>query len=58
MTMWSRHTAFSLKADGPAIIAVNPGSMLGSKIVKQACGVADGDLRTGADNLCRAVLAE
>jgi NAD(P)-dependent dehydrogenase (short-subunit alcohol dehydrogenase family) len=58
MTMWSRHMAFSLEADGPAIIEVNPVSMLGSKIVKQACGVADGDLRIGADNLCRAALAE
>ena len=58
ITMWSRSMALSLKDDGPAIIAVNPGSMLGSKMVKQAYGVAGGDLRIGAEILCRAALAE
>jgi hypothetical protein len=50
--------ALSLKDDGPAIIAVNPRSMLGSKMVKQAFGVAGGDLRIGADILCRAALED
>ncbi|MEE4380130.1 MAG: SDR family NAD(P)-dependent oxidoreductase, partial [Candidatus Competibacteraceae bacterium] len=45
ITMWSRSMALALKDDGPAIIAVNPRSMLGSKMVKQAYGVAGGDLR-------------
>ena len=58
LTMWSRTMALSLKDDGPAIIAVNPRSMLGSKMVKQAFGVAGGDLRIGADILCRAALAD
>ncbi len=58
LTMWSRHMALSLKDDGPAIIAVNPASMLGSKMVKQAFGVAGGDLRIGADILCRAALSD
>lgn len=58
ITMWSINVALSLKGDGPAIIAVNPGSMLGSKMVKQAYGVAGGNLRIGADILCRAALAE
>jgi NAD(P)-dependent dehydrogenase (short-subunit alcohol dehydrogenase family) len=49
LTMWSRNMALSLKNDGPAIIAVNPRSMLGSKMVKQAYGVAGGDLRIGAE---------
>ena len=56
LTMWSRTMALSLKDDGPAIIAVNPGSMLGTKMVKQAFGVAGGDLRIGAEILCRAAL--
>ena len=51
LTMWSRSLALSLEDDGPAIIAVNPGSMLGSKMVKQAFGVAGGDLRIGAEIL-------
>ncbi|MEQ8357791.1 MAG: SDR family NAD(P)-dependent oxidoreductase [Kiloniellaceae bacterium] len=58
LTMWSRVLALSLKDRGPAIIAVNPGSMLGSKMVKQAFGVAGGDIRIGAEILCRAALAD
>ena len=55
--MWSRDIALSLKDDGPAIIAVNPGSMLGSKMVKDAFGVAGGDIRIGAEILTRAALS-
>ena len=58
LTMWSRSLALSLENDGPAIIAVNPRSMLGSKMVKQAYGLAGGDLRIGAEILCRAALAD
>ncbi len=58
LTMWSRSMALSLKDEGPAIIAVNPGSMLGSKMVKEAYGVAGGDLRIGAEILCRAALSD
>ena len=58
ITMWSRSMALSLKDDGPAIIAVNPRSMLGSKMVKLAYGVAGGDLRIGAEILCRAALSD
>ena len=58
LTMWSRHLALSLKDEGPAIIAVNPGSMLGSKMVKDAYGVDGGDIRIGADILSRVALAD
>jgi NAD(P)-dependent dehydrogenase (short-subunit alcohol dehydrogenase family) len=58
LTMWSRSLALSLKASGPAIIAVNPGSMLGSKMVKDAFGVDGGDIRIGADILRRAALED
>jgi hypothetical protein len=50
--------ALALADDGPTIIAVNPGSLLGSKMVKEAFGVAGGDLRIGAEILCRAALAD
>ncbi|MEO0539550.1 MAG: SDR family NAD(P)-dependent oxidoreductase [Cyanobacteria bacterium P01_A01_bin.105] len=56
LTMWSR--VLALKQESPAIIAVNPGSMLGTKMVKQAFGVAGGDIRIGADILTRAALAD
>ena len=57
ITMWSRVMAQELK-DGPAVIAVNPGSLLASKMVKQGFGVAGNDLRIGADILTRAALSE
>lgn len=56
ITMWSRNIAMSLKDKGPAIIAVNPGSKLGTKMVKEAFGVAGRDICTGAEILCRAAL--
>lgn len=57
LTMWSRTMALSLKDDGPAVIAVNPGSLLGTKMVKQAFGVAGKDIRIGAEILIHAALA-
>jgi len=58
LTMWSRALALSLGEAGPAIIAVNPRSLLGSKMVKEAYGMDGADLRIGADILCRAALSE
>jgi len=58
LTMWSHSLALSLKDCGPTIIAINPGSMLGSKMVKQAFGVTGGDLRIGAEILTRAALTD
>jgi len=57
-TMWSRSLAPSLQDHGPAVVAVNPGSMLGSKMVRQAYGVDGGDIRIGAKILSRAALAD
>lgn len=58
ITMWTAAMAESLGNDGPMIVAVNPASMLGSKMVKEAYGVDGGDLRIGADILCRAALSD
>lgn len=58
LTMWSRSMALSLGGGGPAIIAVNPGSMLGTKMVAEAYGVAGADVGVGADVLFRAALAD
>ena len=58
LTMWSRQMALQLGANGPSIIAINPKSFLGSKMVKQAYGVAGGNLQIGADILVRAVLSD
>ncbi|WP_026970414.1 SDR family NAD(P)-dependent oxidoreductase [Aliagarivorans marinus] len=60
LTIWSRVIGLKNQQDqrGPLVVAVNPASMLGSKMVKDAFGVAGGDLRVGADILCRAALSE
>jgi NAD(P)-dependent dehydrogenase (short-subunit alcohol dehydrogenase family) len=58
ITMWSRTMALSLKDDGPAIIAVNPGSLLGTKMVKDAFDVAGKDIGIGAEILTRLSLEE
>jgi len=56
LTMWSRNLALSLNGNGPAIIAVNPGSLLATKMVKDAYGVGGSDINIGADILVRAAL--
>lgn len=55
ITIWSAALAKDLP-DGPAIIAVNPGSLLASKMVKEGFGVAGNDLNVGADILMSAAL--
>ena len=56
ITMWSRDLAARLP-DGPIVVAVNPGSLLASKMVKEGFGVAGNDLSIGAEILYRAALA-
>jgi NAD(P)-dependent dehydrogenase (short-subunit alcohol dehydrogenase family) len=58
LTMWSRMLGLKLKSTGPMLVSVNPKSLLGSKMVKQAYGIAGGDIRLGADILVRATLSE
>ena len=58
ITMWSRSTALSLNNAGPMIVAVNPGSLLASKMVKEGFGMAGKDIGIGADILTRAALSD
>ncbi len=57
ITIWTQELA-RLHPDGPVFVAVNPGSLLASKMVKEGFGVAGNDLTIGADILCRAALSE
>jgi NAD(P)-dependent dehydrogenase (short-subunit alcohol dehydrogenase family) len=57
ITMWSRHLADELPA-GPSVVAVNPGSLLATKMVKEGFGVAGNDISIGADVLTRAALSD
>ncbi|MEM1262029.1 MAG: SDR family NAD(P)-dependent oxidoreductase [Pseudomonadota bacterium] len=57
ITMWTRHLAAQLGSNGPVIVAVNPASLLGSKMVQEAYGIAGGDIGVGADMLIEAALS-
>jgi NAD(P)-dependent dehydrogenase (short-subunit alcohol dehydrogenase family) len=57
ITMWSHSMALAHK-DGPAFIAVNPGSLLATKMVKEGFGMAGKDIRIGADILIRTALSD
>ncbi|MCH9670349.1 MAG: SDR family NAD(P)-dependent oxidoreductase [Gammaproteobacteria bacterium] len=56
LTMWSHALGLSVQGQGPAIVAVNPGSLLASKMVRQAFGIAGKDIQIGADILAQAAL--
>ena len=57
ITMWSRAMA-QAHPDGPMVVAVNPGSLLASKMVVEGFGVAGNDINIGADILVRAALSD
>jgi len=57
ITMWTREMAHDL-AEGPIVVAVNPGSYLASKMVKEGFGMVGNDLGIGADILTRAALSD
>ena len=57
ITIWTQEFA-AHHPEGPTAIAVNPGSLLASKMVKEGFGVAGHDLRIGADILCETALSD
>ncbi|WP_413701858.1 SDR family NAD(P)-dependent oxidoreductase [Psychromonas sp. KJ10-10] len=58
ITMWSRQMSLILGKEGPIVVAINPKSLLGSKMVKQGYGIAGGNLQLGADILVKASLSD
>lgn len=56
ITMWSKHLADEMKqkGSGVVVVAVNPGSMLATNMVKNAFGVSGGSVRVGAQIIARA----
>lgn len=58
ITMWSFALANLIAGNGPLIISVNPGSLLASKMVKEAYGIPGHDIGIGAEILVRATLDE
>ncbi|WP_417522535.1 SDR family NAD(P)-dependent oxidoreductase [Marinovum sp.] len=57
ITIWTRDFA-ARHPDGPVAIAVNPGSLLASKMVKEGFGVAGNDIQIGADILTAAATGD
>lgn len=57
ITIWTSELAKEFP-EGPVFVAVNPGSLLASKMVKEGFGVAGNDLNVGADVLIRAALSD
>ncbi len=57
LTIWSREIAKELP-EGPVIVAVNPGSLLASKMVKEGFGIAGNDLSIGVNILREAALGD
>ena len=58
LTMWTRHLADQLGSDGPVIVAVNPGSLLATKMVKEGYGIGGNDINIGVDILTRAATSD
>ena len=57
ITMWSAHMA-QTNPLGPCIIAVNPGSLLASKMVQEGFGIEGNDITIGAKILTQLALEE
>tara|TARA_R110002096_G_scaffold14719_6_gene51822 strand:+ start:679 stop:1518 length:840 start_codon:yes stop_codon:yes gene_type:complete len=58
LTMWSATMARLHQARGLIFVAVNPGSLLATKMVKEGFGRDGNDIRIGSDILVRAALGE
>ena len=57
ITIWSAELAREMP-DGPVFVAVNPGSLLATKMVKEGFGIDGKDLTIGADILVTASLSD
>lgn len=58
LTMWSRRMGLDAGDQGPVVVAVNPGSLLATKMVREGFGMAGSNVGKGADILVRAALSD
>lgn len=58
ITMWSKALADQLKNTEQVIVAINPGSLLASKMVKEGFGIEGKELTIGANILVKAATSE
>lgn len=57
LTMWSHHMA-RIHPQGPVFVAINPGSLLATKMVREGFGTEGNDISIGVDALVQAAVAE
>ena len=58
ITMWTRHLAREVGQEGPVVVAVNPGSLLATKMVQDGFGIEGKDVGIGVDVLVRAATGD
>ena len=58
ITMWTQILADELNKAGIVVVAVNPGSLLATNMVREAFGTTRAGVDVGAEILCRAALSE
>jgi NAD(P)-dependent dehydrogenase (short-subunit alcohol dehydrogenase family) len=58
ITIWSHDLNMELEPNGPMVVAVNPGSLLATNMVKQAYGMDGADIGIGGDILVRAAVSD
>lgn len=58
IVMWTRYLSRALGLEAPLFVALNPGSLLASKMVQEGFGVQGNDLSVGADIIIQASLSE
>ncbi|GAA6150818.1 SDR family NAD(P)-dependent oxidoreductase [Pseudoteredinibacter isoporae] len=56
--LWTRYLARTLNKASPKLLALNPGSLLASKMVKEGFGVKGNDIGIGAKAILRMALEE
>lgn len=57
LTIWSQELGRHLQVHQQVVVAVNPGSLLATKMVREGFGVKGGDVSQGVDVLVRAALS-
>ena len=58
LTMWTFFLASKMKERGPVFVALNPASLLASKMVKDAYGITGKDISIGANVIVEAAIGE
>lgn len=58
LTMWSQSLGQKLKEKDLVVVSVNPGSLLATKMVKEAFGTEGNSITQGSDILVKAALSE